>query len=166
MNRRYKIFASGFHCKKYKSIMFFRVQPFIWTANCTTLESYFELLCTSLSLVRPPGKIPPSANYTLLFSGIMTLNHNEYKIMNVIGYGTIMIKYQLRLVRIWAGTYSQQDKCLRAWRNFSITGQRLCPLYPRFAYPCTPRTLTQTTTGIQYCFRFPFKTDSFISDQS
>ena len=77
MYRHCKIFASSFHCKKCKSIIFFRVQLFIWTASCTTLESYFELLCTSLSLVRPPGKIPPSANYTLLCSGIMTLNHNE-----------------------------------------------------------------------------------------
>jgi len=56
------------------------------------LESYFERLCTSLSLVRPDGKIPPSLNYTLLCAGIMTLKHNKYKIMNVKGYGTIMIK--------------------------------------------------------------------------
>jgi len=50
------------------------------------LESYFELLCTSLSLVRPAGIIPPSVNYVLLCARIMTLNHDEYKIMNVIGY--------------------------------------------------------------------------------
>jgi len=59
------------------------------TANCTSLESYFELLCTSLSFVRPPDKIPASVNYTLLCTGIMTLNHNGYEIMNVIGCGII-----------------------------------------------------------------------------
>jgi len=50
------------------------------------LESYFEHLCTrtSLLLVRPAGKIPPSVNYTLLCARIMSLNHNEHKIMNVI----------------------------------------------------------------------------------
>jgi len=39
------------------------------------LESYFELLCTSLSLVRPTGKNPPSVNYALLCAGIMAVNH-------------------------------------------------------------------------------------------
>jgi len=39
------------------------------------LESYFELLCTSLSLVRPTGKNLPSVNYILLCAGIMTVNH-------------------------------------------------------------------------------------------
>jgi len=29
------------------------------------LKSYFELLCTSLTLVAPIGKSPPSVNYTL-----------------------------------------------------------------------------------------------------
>ena len=55
------------------------------------LKSYFELLCTSLTLVGPTGKSPPSVNYTLLCTGITTLNHNEYKIINVNGYGTTMI---------------------------------------------------------------------------
>jgi len=45
------------------------------------LKSYFELLCTSLTLVEPTGKSPPSVNYTLLCTGITTLNHKEYKIM-------------------------------------------------------------------------------------
>jgi len=56
------------------------------------LKSYFELLCTSLTLVEPTGKSLPSVNYTLLCTGITTLNHKEYKIMNVKGYGTTMIK--------------------------------------------------------------------------
>jgi len=47
------------------------------------LESYLELLCTSLSLVRRAGKIPPSVNYMLPCAGVMTLKHNECKIMNV-----------------------------------------------------------------------------------
>jgi len=40
----------------------------------------------------PAGIIPLFVNYTLLCAGIMTLQYHEYKIMNVIGYGTIMIK--------------------------------------------------------------------------
>jgi len=39
------------------------------------LESYFELLCKSLSFVRPTGKNPPSVNYALLCARIMTVNH-------------------------------------------------------------------------------------------
>jgi len=31
------------------------------------LESYLELLCASLSLVRLPGNIPPSVNYKAAF---------------------------------------------------------------------------------------------------
>jgi len=31
------------------------------------LESYLELLCTSLSLVRLSGNIPPSVNYKAAF---------------------------------------------------------------------------------------------------
>jgi len=54
-------------------------------------------LYASLPLARPLGKIPPSANYGLLCTGIMTLNHNNYKIMNVIGYGTIMTKISVPL---------------------------------------------------------------------
>jgi len=61
------------------------------------LKSYFELLCTSLTLVGPTGKSPPSVTYTLLSTGITTLNHKEYKIMNVIGYGTTMIKISVEL---------------------------------------------------------------------
>jgi len=61
------------------------------------LKSYFELLCTSLPLVGPPGKCPPSVNYTLLCTGITTLNYKEYKIMNVKGYGTAMIKISVDL---------------------------------------------------------------------
>ena len=36
--------------------------------------------------------------------------------------------YRLSLVGIPAGKYSQQDKCLRGWHTFSITGQRLISL--------------------------------------
>jgi len=61
------------------------------------LECYLELLCTSLSLVRPTGKNSPSVSYTLLCAGIMSVDHNEYKIMNVIGYGTKMIKISVEL---------------------------------------------------------------------
>jgi len=39
------------------------------------LESYIECLCTSISLVRPAGKGPPSVNYMLLCAGIMSLKH-------------------------------------------------------------------------------------------
>ena len=64
------------------------------------LKSYFELLCPSLSLnVTPAGKVRPCVNYTLLCTGIMTVNHNKYKIMNVTGYGTIMIKISIE--RSW-----------------------------------------------------------------
>jgi len=84
--------TSSFDCRKCKSIVFSRMQPFVQTTNCTMLESYFELLSTSLSLVRPAGKIPPSVNYTLLYARIMTLIHNKYKIMNVLGYRTVKIK--------------------------------------------------------------------------
>jgi len=56
-----------------------------------------KLLCTSPSLVGPTGKSPPSANYTLLCTGITTLNHKEYKIMNAKGYGTAMIKISVEL---------------------------------------------------------------------
>ena len=35
-------------------------------------------------LVKPAGKIPPSVSYALLCAGIMSLNHNEYKLMNVV----------------------------------------------------------------------------------
>jgi len=46
-----------------------------------------------MSFVRPAGNIPvPSVNYTLICAGIMILNHNEYKILKVIGYGTILKK--------------------------------------------------------------------------
>jgi len=50
------------------------------------LESYVGHLstCTSRSLVRPACKILPSVSYTLLCTGIMSLNHNEHKLMNVI----------------------------------------------------------------------------------
>ena len=61
------------------------------------LKSYFELLCTSLKLVGSTGKSPASGTYTLLSTGITTLNHKEYKIMNVIGYGTTMIKISVEL---------------------------------------------------------------------
>jgi len=56
-----------------------------------------NVYAASLSLVRPAGKIPPFVNYTLLCAGIMTLNNNEYNIMNVIGHGTIMIKIYVEL---------------------------------------------------------------------
>jgi len=56
------------------------------------LECYLVLLCTSLSLVRPTGKNSPFVNYALLCAGIMSVDHNEYKIMNVLSYGTKMIK--------------------------------------------------------------------------
>ena len=90
----YMIVTSSFDYRKCESIIFFRMQRFVWsvlTANYTMLESYFEILCTSLSLVKPAGKIPPFVNYTQVCSGIMSLNHGEYKIMNVIGLGTIPI---------------------------------------------------------------------------
>ena len=61
------------------------------------LESYLELLCTSLSLVRLPGNILPSVNYKAAFGRIMTLNHNLYKIMNVEGYGILMVKISVEL---------------------------------------------------------------------
>jgi len=94
-------------------------------ANGTTLESYFELLCTSLSLVRPAGKIPPSVNYTILCAGIMTLNHNVYKIMNVIGYGTTMTKMSVELSWSFSWKLCRTGQYLRSWHSFSITGQRL-----------------------------------------
>jgi len=54
--------------------------------------------------------------------------------MNVIGYGTIMTKYQFPSVGISAGKYSQQEKCLQGWHNFSITGQHLiCLVLPCFS---------------------------------
>jgi len=61
------------------------------------LESYFELLCTSLSFVMPAGIIALFVNYTLLCAGIMTLNQHDYKIMNVISYGTTRIKISVEL---------------------------------------------------------------------
>jgi len=61
------------------------------------LESYFELLCTSLSFVMPAGTIALCVNYTLFCAGIMTLNHHDYKIMNVISYGTTRIKISVKL---------------------------------------------------------------------
>jgi len=42
------------------------------------LESYFDLLCISLSLVQPPGKIPLFVSCTLLFTGITTLTNTKY----------------------------------------------------------------------------------------
>jgi len=48
------------------------------------LESYFERLRTSVSLVRPAYNILPFVNYKLLCASIMNLNRNEYKVMNVI----------------------------------------------------------------------------------
>ena len=61
------------------------------------LKSYFELLCTPLTLVGPTGKSPPSVNYTLICTGITTLKDKKYKIMNVKGYGTTMIKISVEL---------------------------------------------------------------------
>jgi len=61
------------------------------------VNSYFELLCTSLTLAGPTSKSPPSVNYMLLRTGITTLNYKEYKIMNVKGYGTTMIKLLVEL---------------------------------------------------------------------
>jgi len=61
------------------------------------LESYFELLCTSLLFVMPAGIIALCVNYTLICAGIMTLNHHDYKITNVIRYGTIRIKISVEL---------------------------------------------------------------------
>jgi len=60
-----------------------------------------------MSFVRPAGNIPvPSVNYTLICAGIMILNHNEYKILKVIGYGTILKKNdRLSLVGISSGKY-------------------------------------------------------------
>jgi len=43
------------------------------------LESHFDRVRTSLSLVKPAGKIPTLVNDTLLCPGTMSLNHNEYK---------------------------------------------------------------------------------------
>ena len=64
------------------------------------LESYLELLCASLSLVRLAGNILPSmSTISVLFARIMTftLNHNLYKIMNAKGYGIVMIKVSVEL---------------------------------------------------------------------
>jgi len=61
------------------------------------LKSYFELLSTSLTLAGPTGKSLLSVNYTLLCTGITTLNHKEYKLMNLKGYGTAMIKISVEL---------------------------------------------------------------------
>ena len=58
------------------------------------LKSYFELLSTSLTLAGPTGKSLLSVNYTLLCTGITTLNH---KMINVKGYGTAMIKILVEL---------------------------------------------------------------------
>jgi len=85
------------------------------------LESCFERLCTLLSLVRSAGKIPSSVNYMLLCAGIMSLNHNEYKIMNAIRkYND---KHRLCFVGMSAGKYSQHDRSSRDWRDLRITGQ-------------------------------------------
>jgi len=88
-----------------------------FTANYSMLESYFERLFTytTLSLVRPTRKIPSFDNCTLLFPGIMSLNHNKNKIMNVIrNYND-----KISVVFWW------NFRCLRSWPNLSITGQRL-----------------------------------------
>jgi len=64
------------------------------------LESYLELLCASLSLVRLAGNILPSmSTISVLFARIMTftLNHNLYKIMNAKGYGIVMINISVEL---------------------------------------------------------------------
>jgi len=81
--------------------------------NYTTLESCFERLCTSLPLVRPAVSVHVlSVNYKLLCAGIITLNHNEYKTIKLIGYGTTMKKYLLSLVGISSGKYLNPDKHL------------------------------------------------------
>ena len=63
------------------------------------LESYLELLCASLSLVRLAGTVISChlSTIRLHFARIMTLNHNLYKIMNVKGYGIIMVKTSVEL---------------------------------------------------------------------
>jgi len=43
------------------------MKEFVLTANCTMLESYLELSCASLSLVRLAGNIPPSVNFKAAF---------------------------------------------------------------------------------------------------
>ena len=45
----------------------------------------------------PAGIIALCVNYTLLCAGIMTLNHHDCKIMNVISYGTTRIKISVEL---------------------------------------------------------------------
>ena len=75
------------------------------------LEISFELLCTSLSLVRYGDKIPPSVNYTLLCAGIKSLNHNEYKTMNVIqsyndkNIGYALLEFQLESIHTRTDVY-------------------------------------------------------------
>jgi len=55
----------------------------------------------------------------------MILNHSEYKIMNVIGYGTIMIKISVEL--IWNDSWKvfMTGKMFEADILSAITGQRV-----------------------------------------
>jgi len=76
------------------------------------LESYFEYLCISLD--RPAGKIPPFVNYTLLCAGIISLNQNEYKIINVgliriyndKNIGCVLLEFQLASVHSSRDVYN------------------------------------------------------------
>jgi len=67
-----------------------------------------EVAPKSLPWIRywPAGKIPPFVKYTLLYAGIMSLNlnHNEYKLMNVIRnynnkyIGCALLEFQLACI--------------------------------------------------------------------
>jgi len=71
--------------------------------------------------MRPAGKILPFVNYALLCAGTMNLNHNVYKIINVIrNYND---KISVVCVGISSGKYSQQERCLPGWHNHSTNWQ-------------------------------------------
>ena len=97
----YTIVTSSCDGRKFKSTIFFifRMQQFVWsilTANYTMLESYFECLWTTLSLVNPAVKIPTICQLYTTCAAIISLNNNECKLMKVIqNYNNKNISYAL-----------------------------------------------------------------------
>jgi len=76
---------------------------------------------------------------SLLFARIMTLNHNLYKIMNVKGYGIIMIKISVELSWNFSWKVFITGQIFTRLITFSITGQRLIFLVPCFYNRVLPR---------------------------
>jgi len=80
-------------------------------ANYTMLDSYFERLCTPLSLVRSAGKIPPSVNYGLVCAGTMSLNQRCARVIYVESESQALRVRDIQIFSSRVITWSSHKNC-------------------------------------------------------